>query len=204
MALLFGVLGVTAPARAGAEFSLSAGYAHIELDGSASPFDDRGGFRVEPRFTFWGENLPQLKLGVGVGFSGYSKSIDDDDDFVVIDGEVFFIESDDVEALSLITPEFQISWRQPLGGDGRWYVEPGVGVGAVIGNYWVGDWWDEDIDEWDATVSGRPFIRAGYQAKRWMAGLEVSYLFGGSLDFTDEVGGDITEFYAGGFFGWRW
>ncbi|MEO6436137.1 MAG: hypothetical protein ABIP55_10300 [Tepidisphaeraceae bacterium] len=201
-----------APARAEPkyEFALSLGYARETLDGSASPFNSRDGFRIEPRFTFGvSEEMPQLKLGVGLGLSGYSKSIDDDgDDFVVIDGEVFFINVDDVESLTLLTPEFQISWRQQLGADRRWFIEPGVAVGVVIGNYWVGNTWgwysDEDINEWDATLSGRPFLRAGYQSDRWLVGLEASYLFGGDLNFTDDIAGNIQEFYGGAFFGFSW
>jgi hypothetical protein len=114
---------------------------------------------------------------------------------------------------SLITPEFQISYRIPLGAHYRdekpkWFIEPGVGVGVVIGQYWVGQsfgWWtDEDISEWDATIEGRPFLRAGWQGDRWVFGLEGSYLFGGNLHFTDRIEGDISEWYAGGFFGVKW
>ena len=196
-------------ARADYDFSLSIGYAHVALDGSASPFDDRDGIRVEPRFSFGvSDEMPQLRLGAALAFSGYSRTRDDDDDFVVIDGEVFFIDSDDQESLSLITPEFQVSWRQPLDAERRWFVEPGIAVGVVIANYWVGDRWgwyyEEDVDEWDATIAGRPFLRAGYQADHWLIGLEASYLFGGQLDFTDDIRGDIEEFYAGVFFGGRW
>src|SRR5688572_526274 len=36
----------------GMEFDISLGYTHVELDGSASPFDSRDGFRVEPRFSW--------------------------------------------------------------------------------------------------------------------------------------------------------
>lgn len=204
------LVALVADARADYEFALSLGYAHVELDKTEGPFDSRGGFRVEPRFTFGvNDDLPQLKLGVGVGISGFNKSIDDDDgDFVVIDDEVFFFDSEDAHDLTLLTPEFQISWRQPLSGDRRWFIEPGVGVGVVIGQYWVGDtfgWWtDTDINEWDATLGARPFLRAGYQADRWLLGMEASYLFGGSLDFTDEVGGNVEELYVGVFFGGRW
>ena len=82
------------------------------------------------------------------------------------------------------------------------------GVGAVIGQYWIGDaWWgwtDEQESEWDATIGVRPFLRAGYQSNHWLAGLEASYLFGGSLDFGNDIGGDVRELYLGGYFGGRW
>lgn len=213
MALAASVMGVASEARAEWEFSLGIGYGHVELDGSDSDFDGRGGVRVEPRFTFQPiDATPQFKLGVGVGISGYRHDVGDDD-FTVIDddGDVFTFDGDSYESLTLITPEVQLSWRQPIGGDSDgpgWFVEPGVGLGAIFGQYWVGDTWgywsDTDVSEWDATFGVRPFLRAGYQSDRWIAGLEASYLFGGSLDLTDEVSGDVREFYIGGFFGGRW
>jgi hypothetical protein len=93
-------------------------------------------------------------------------------------------------------------------GERRWFVEPGVAVGVVIGNYWIGDTFgfatDTDLSEWDATIAGRPFVRVGYSGDRWVFGLEGSYLFGGKLDFTDTIGGDVQEWYGGVFFGGRW
>jgi hypothetical protein len=204
------MLVATSTARAAdARFDLSAGigYSHVWLDGSAAPFDERDGIRIEPRFSFALSEGSPLRLGFGVGISGFEKR-EDTDGFVVIDDEVFAFDADDVQALSLIVPEFQISWRQTFGGDHRWYIEPGAAVGVVIGNYWVGEesfWFrDEDISEWDATIAGRPFLRAGYQWNHFMLGVETSYLFGGSLDLTDEIQGDVREFYAGVFFGGRW
>ena len=210
IALLACSVLLPASARADYDFSLSLGYAHVSLDDAPDPFDSRGGFRIEPRFSFGvSDELPQLRLGVGMGISGFAKTFDEDedDDFVVIDGEVFFFDEDDEESLTLITPEFQVSWRQRLGEDGRWFIEPGVGVGAVIAEYWVGEtfgWWtDTDVSEWDVTFGARPFLRAGYLADRWLVGMEVSYLWGGEMEFTDEVHGDIEELYVGVFFGGR-
>ena len=201
-------------ARANGEFDLSLGYAHVELSGSASPFDSRDGFRVEPRVSWsvGGDNAP-LRLGFGLGMSGFERRTDDDGVFIDGDGDIITIDGDAVQSLTFITPEFQASYRILLGnsvdGGGRhWFIEPGVGVGVVIGQYWVGEtfgWFvDEDISEWDVTVSGRPFLRAGWQGERWVFGLEASYLFGGNLHFTDAIEGNLSEFYAGGFFGVRW
>jgi hypothetical protein len=217
-AVVLSVVIVTAAgattARANGEFDLSMGYAKLQLDGSASPFDSRDGFRVEPRVSWsvGGDHSP-LRLGFGLGMSGFERRTDDDGVFIDGDGDVITVDGDAVEALSLITPEFQASYRIPLGnsvdgGARHWFVEPGVGVGVVIGQYWVGEsfgWFvDEDVNEWDATIAGRPFLRAGYQGERWVFGLEASYLFGGSLHFTDAIEGDLQEFYAGGFFGVKW
>ncbi len=204
--------GASSTARADVEFDIGIGYAHVELDGSASPFDSRGGVRVEPRIS-WSVDDGPLRLGFGLAFSGYERRVDDDAIFTDDDGDVFEVDSDDVESLTFVTPEFQISYRIPLGpgdfdGNKRWFIEPGVGVGVVIGQYWVGEtfgWWvDEDISEWDATIAGRPFLRAGWRGDHWVFGIEGSYLFGGSLDFTNNVGGDVTEWYVGGFVGGHW
>jgi hypothetical protein len=208
-----------AAAQAHKEFDLSIGYAHVELDGSASPFDSRDGLRLEPRFS-WGvgddTDGSQLRLGFGLGISGFERRNDRDGRVIIIDeddGETFTLNADEVETLTLITPEFQISWRQMLGdadarGERRWFVEPGVGVGVVIGQYWVGDtfgfWSDTDVEEWDATIAGRPFLRAGYQGERWVFAIEGSYQFGGDLHFTDDIEGNLSEWYVGAFFGGRW
>jgi hypothetical protein len=78
----------------------------------------------------------------------------------------------------------------------------------VIANYWAGnDWWgfhESDANEWDAAFEVRPFLRAGYLWEHWMAGIEGSYMFGGSVDLTDQVHGDVREFFIGGFVGGRW
>ena len=53
-------------------------------------------------------------MGLGLGLSGYWDDLDDGD-IIQVDGDSIFIEEDGVESLSLIEPEVQISWRQPLG-----------------------------------------------------------------------------------------
>jgi hypothetical protein len=190
------------------DFGAGVGYSHVSLHGAASPFDHRDGARIEPRFSFGlSDQLPQLRLGVGVGLSEFSQR-EDSDGVIVIGGDRFDFDADDVQALSLIVPEVQISWRQTFGGEQRWFVEPGAALGVVIGNYWVGresDFFtDKDASEWDATIGGRPFLRGGYLWDRFMVGVEASYLFGGNLDFTDQIRGDVRVFYAGVFFAGRW
>ena len=218
MAMLLVLSAATADARAelgGKEFDLGVGYANISLDGSAPPFDDRGGLRVEPRFSFGAGGVTSgLRVGFAVAFSGYERSVDNEVTFTDDDGDEVEFDFDDVESLTLITPEVQLSWRQMLGpiegenDERRWFVEPGIGLGVVAAQYWVGEsfgWWtDTDISEWDATLAARPFLRAGYAGDRWVLGLEASYLIGGSLEFTDTIGGDVEEWYVGAFFGGRW
>jgi hypothetical protein len=102
-------------------------------------------------------------------------SADIDNDFVAGQLDMF-----------LITPELLLSWRQPVAE--RWYVEPGVGVGAVIGAV------DFIGVEWGSGYSVRPFVRVGYQTDHWAAGVEASYRFG-HLDL-GESDGDIENLTA--------
>jgi hypothetical protein len=198
-------IGIGREARGDWDFQLGVGYSQVDLGNG--PFDGRGGARIEPRFSYGPEGLPQLRLGIGVGFSGYWRDVGRNGDEIVIHGDTIFLNSDDVESLSLIEPEFQLSWRQPIGmrnGHG-FYVEGGAGVGGVIGNYWVGQsWgWDEVENAWDAAFEVRPFVRAAYQWENWQVGVEGSYMFGQELDFSPRVQGDVSEWYVGAFFGIR-
>src|SRR3954465_13786757 len=181
-----------------AEFDISAGYSHLTLDGSER-FHERDGFRIEPRFMFKpSADTPQLKIGFGVGISGYSHELDSDTTITIDHGdEVDVIHADQWEALTLIEPEFQVSWRQTFANE-HWFVEPGLGIGAVIANYGVFDefWWGHsEHDEWDSTFAVRPFVRVGYRSGsegyRWSVGGEVSYMWGGDLNLTDQVHGDV-------------
>jgi hypothetical protein len=200
------VVGCCGRSYAAAEFDLGIGYAHLNLSGS-DRFEDRDGVRFEPRISFAPiGKTPELRLGFGLGLSGYSHELDDNTIIVIDDGDVETFHADQWESVSLLVPELQISWRQMLGD--RWFVEPGVGVGVVFANYYVADefWFsgDDNTSEWDATFGVRPFLRAGYQGEHWVFGLEGSYLFGGNVSLIDEVDGDVGELYAGGFFGYRW
>jgi hypothetical protein len=204
----------TSAARANGEFDFSVGYAHLTLDGSAGPFDQRDGIRFEPRVSWQvGGDTSPLRLGFGVPFSSFGHDINDNGHVIIIDGnDTFIVDSDSWESVNLVTPEFQASLRLMLGpGDvanKKWFIEPGIAVGVVIGQYWVGNsfgWWsDTAVSEWDATIAGRPFLRAGWQGEHWTFGLEGSYMFGGKLHFTDRIEGDVSEWYGGGFFGVRW
>ena len=58
---------------ASAEVDIGLGYSHLSLDGSER-FKDRDGVRVEPRISFApSESRPELRLGFGLGISGYSQ-----------------------------------------------------------------------------------------------------------------------------------
>ncbi len=200
------------PARAVAypEVSLGISYAHLELDGAQGTFEEHDGVRLEPRFSLSPFNdLRQLRLGAGLGISGYSKSTDDDITFTDDDGDTFEIDSDDVESLSFVVPEIQLSWVQPIikTDDGGLFIEPGVSLGLLIANYSVSTesyfGSDEDIDEWDTAAAVRPFVRASYAWNHFSFGVEVSYLIGGKLDLFGDVEGDPTELIVGGFVSYR-
>ena len=167
------------------EFSLAGGATqlYIDEDGDDDVLNDQWGPWIRPSFSFApSENTPQLRLGGGVEFSWISGTVDDE----FITGEL---------DLFLITPELLLSWRQPIGDAARWYVEPGVGVGPAIGALWfVGT-------EWGYGYSVRPFLRGGYQADHWSAGIEASYRFG-RLNF-DDGDSDIENLELGLFVAWR-
>ena len=112
------------------------------------------------------------------------------------------------EQLLLITPELQLSWRQPL--FRRWFVEGGAGVGVVIANYQADGITLEledldDVDEWAVGFGVRPFVRAGYAWDRLLLGVEASYRWT-NLEFDDDdldVEGDLDQLMVGGFIGIR-
>ena len=167
-------LVVAATARAkdrNFELSLRAGGTRLSIDDDDDALDGQWGVTVEPSFSLSPlTDLPQFRLGAGVDLAWIS--VDVDNEFVAGQLDLF-----------LITPELLLSWRQPV--SDRWYVEPGVGVGAMIGAVdFIG------ID-WGSGYSVRPFLRIGYQADNWSAGVEASYCLG-HLDFGDGDG-DIEK-----------
>jgi hypothetical protein len=187
------------------DVSFSIGYAKLWLDGSGPPFDKQDGVRTEIRGSFSpADELPQLRLGFALGFSGFTQDIPDGEVIIIDDDDVFVVQTDDFETISFIVPEFQASWKQPIGDDEAFFIEPGVALGVVIGYFTVGDWWwGYEVAEWDANVAVRPFIRAGFQAEDFLLGLEASYLWGGDLHFTEDIHGLPNELYVGFFFGGR-
>ena len=57
------------------------------------------------------------------------------------------------------------------------------------------------LDESDITWAVRPFLRVAYENDEdFSIGLEASYLWGGNLEFTNEIGGDVEQWYVGVFF----
>jgi len=202
--LLF-LTSLASHAKAESEFAIGFGYTHVSLDDtSLGAFDDKGGAYFEPRFSFAPyEQRPQFRVGFGLGFSFFYDETDGSATVIDDDGNIFFADADDYEQLFLLTPELQLSWRQEL--EKGWLIEGGVGIGAIAGFYaageeFFGEFYDQDLDESDITWSLRPFIRAGYDNGRMRYGIEASYQWGGNLDFTNEIGGDVEQWNVGVFF----
>jgi hypothetical protein len=193
------------------DFGFSLGYAHLFWDGTNTDvLEEQGGLRFDGRFT-WpvgtpaDSSAPHLRLGLGVAIEGFISEqggeIEDDDD----DDGFIFITPDDWNQLSIIEPELQLSVRGALGPD--WYLEPGFGASAIVGNYVRGEevfgFVDEDIDRWRLGAAGRLFVRLAWRRGRSAWGIEGSYSYGW-IDFGDDIGGDIqrghlTFFYARSF-----
>ena len=173
-------VGLTRTVRAAAwgnpEFGISLGASFLDDEGSN--LGDNVGPWAEMRIAFSPiQNLPELRSGFGLQFSYQSEKVESPSFSTTAD-------------LYLITPEAQLSWRQPVGG--HFYVEPGVGVGVMIG---VLDFFGSEDD---AEFSVRPFVRGGYETPTWTAGIEVGYQIS-SLDFG---GGsdDVQNLNVGAFF----
>ena len=166
------------------EISLSLGGSQIFFEDAENddPFEEEWGFRIEPAFMLSPfSQKPELRMGGGVAFAFYSD--DADLGFVTVDSD-----------LSLITPEFLISWRERLGE--KFYIEPGLGLGWMFGEL------DTLFDNESGNgYSVRPYVRVGYQMERWAVGVEAGYRFG-ELEF-DEAEGDIEELNVGLFLSFK-
>src|SRR4051794_17714233 len=104
------VLGMTVAARAEGVFETGIGYSHLTLGGS-DRFAERDGVRFEPRVS-WNPfaNAPELRLGAGLGISGYSHRLDTNSTIIIDNGKTITIfQADQWEVLSLLEPEFQLS-----------------------------------------------------------------------------------------------
>jgi hypothetical protein len=162
LTLLFGVIAmlsitVGSARGAGAEFTIAGGATQLQIEGGGE-LDGQWGPWVQPSLSFAPfNNTPQFRLGGGISLAWISADVDDD--FISGQADLF-----------LFTPELLASWRQPI--SDHLYLEPGVGVGAVIGALdFVGA-------EWGAGYSVRPFVRLGYQFESWSTGIEAAYRFG--------------------------
>lgn len=204
-ALALALFLLAAPARGEAEFGFGIGYSQVRIDGAGGPFDKQDGLRMEARITTAPiPDLHPLRIGFGLAFSGYWHDIPDRYGYDYIGGGYYVYNPDLTQSLTLIEPELQVSWRQPLGE--RFYIEPGVAGGMAIANQWFGDdWsWDTYESEWDSTWTVRPFVRAAFTDGPWRVGIEGSYMWGGNIDVGEFTQGDLSEWYVGAFFALAW
>lgn len=178
------------------EFSLGVGYSHVSIGDNNSAIDSEDLLRFDGAFSINPfSRVPQLRLGfalgVGMDFDN-SKGV-----VIVRNGQLTAFSSSDIPLL-LIEPEFRLSWQQWFG---KWYVEPGVGVGGVFANLNLeSDDGAETFDEWDSSLSGRVFLNVGFAVQGGVAGFQGSYMRAGDISFADNLGGEVEEFYIG-FFG---
>ncbi len=183
------------------EFSLGIGYAHMSIgDSGSSVLDSEDALRFDGALSYApSPQVSQLRIGAAIGVS---LVLDDSQRAIISDGGLVIVGSSEVP-LYLIEPEFRVSWQQFFGAVRHFYIEPGVGVGGVIGNLSL-DADDtgsgESFSESDAALSARVFLNVGFRAENGYAGLQASYMRGGDLEFAENAGGEVEEFYVG-FFG---
>jgi hypothetical protein len=187
--------------RGDREFLLGVGCTRINFDGDNVLIDDRDGVRFDPVFSFAPlDAVRQLRLGAAVGLS---IALDDTQGAIISRGGELIVVSGSDASLILAEPELRLSWRQDFGREGnQFFLEGGVGGGGVFAWLDTGDGdddgpEDEDFEASDGTFMGRVFARFGMQVTGGLAGIEASYMQGGSLHFADGVEGDIGEAYIG-------
>jgi hypothetical protein len=184
-----------------AEFSLGLGYSRINFTGSPPLIDGRDCVHVEPILSIAPfAAVPPLRLGAAVG---WSVAVDDTRGAVIAnDGGPIWASNSDV-AFMLFEPELRLSWRQPFGPDGFYFIEPGVAAGAAIG--WLdvagaalpGSSGNGDFTETDASFEWKVFLRAGLPFSNGLAGVEASYMSAGRMEFADDIRGEPNELYVG-------
>ena len=179
------------------EFSLGIGYAHISIGDSDSLLHSQDALRFDAMWNYAPfRDLPQLRLGAGFG----TDLVLDNSEFVFVsNGGAVFAGHADIP-LFLLEPEFRVSWQQFFGNDQSFYIEPGIGIGGVFGNLNV-DADDTNVgksfDEWASAFAVRVFVNIGFHAEGGLAGVQMSYMRGGELDFAQNASGEIDEFYIG-------
>jgi hypothetical protein len=200
VALLAGLCVAPAAARDN-ELSLTLGYTHLSLDAELeflditeiTSLDDTGGIYGGIRFSR-SIFVEQLRLGSGVQVARYST------DGRAVPG-LFEIER---ERFLEIAPELQLSWRQRIGE--RFFIEPGIGGGIVIGNYrargvTLAGLPQDDVNEWQVGYGVRPFVRIGWELERVVVGLEASHRWT-RIEY-DEIDASTREWMAGAFVSFR-
>lgn len=198
-AVLVALFALTSAAAQDREVAFGAGYGQLFLDGHyAGPLEEQGGVRMNLRFP-WpaSERRPELRVGAGVGLAFYVSEQEQDE----FDDNDFFFVPDKYTQLTVISPNVEAAWRQPVGE--RFYLEPGPALDLLVGNFIRGDelfgFVDDHFNRWAVGVAGREFLRAAFRREEWSFGVELSYSYG-YLDFGHDIGGETQQAYVGLFF----
>jgi hypothetical protein len=175
-------------------FALGIGYAHLEIGDSSSQLHSLDALRFDPCVSFspFGE-LPQVRIG---GAFGVSMVLDNSSRTIISNGGNLIITGSSDVPFLLLEPEFRLSWRQDFGD--ALFVEPGVGLGGAIGQLKLSSE-TESIDKWQSCFDVRAFVNVGLAVPGGEAGLQFSYMHGGTLDFGQNARGELNEFYIGVF-----
>jgi len=174
------------------EFALGIGYAHIEVGGSSSQLHSMDALRFDPDLSFSPfERLPELRLGAAFGVS---LVLDNSSRTIISNGGTLIITGSSDVPFLLLEPEARLSWRQSFGNS--FFVEPGVGVGGAFGQLKLSSD-TQSIDKWASAFDARVFVNLGLAVTGGEAGLQLSYMHGGTMDFGQNARGDLNQFYIG-------
>jgi len=178
------------------EFAAGIGYAHLSVGGSGSELNDENALRFEASMSFSPlAKLPQLRLGAAIG----GAMVFDDSDLAVVSSGGVVVVGHSTIPLFTVEPEVRVSWRQEFS-DGKFYVEPGVGIGGMIAHLDIDAdqaAGGESFNETEANWAARAFVNVGFRTGGGFAGVQLSYLRSGDIDLADNASGDMDEFYLG-------
>jgi len=190
--------GAGTASAGGFDLDAGIGYSRLNIDGKKTgDLDDNDGGAVHASIMWPQPAVPGLRLGFGLEVSGYTDRFRETDN----DGD----ERTRYRSIDMLVPELRIAYRIPID---HFFIEPALGVGLAVADYnlHTNRGHDRDFDERDfdcfrLNAAVQPSVKIGYAQDRWAAGVELSYLWT-HLHFKDEIGGDVSEMYVGGFFSW--
>ena len=179
-----------------AEFALGVGYGHLSIGDSDSVLDDEGLLRWEPVLSIAPfQRIPQLRFGFACGIG---LDLDNSSRVFISNGNGAVIAGSSTIPLWTLEPEFRLSWRQYFNTSHGFFIEPGIAVGAMYAHLDVdNDTTGDSYSESDSTFTGRVFLNTGIRSGPGTAGLQASYMRGGSIDLADNASGDVEEYYIG-------
>jgi hypothetical protein len=176
------------------EFSLGIGYSSISIS-SGSTIHDEGAVHFDPSVSISPlHQLPQLRLAFDLGAS---LVLDNSNRTLVLDNGVLTFNGSSEVPLWTLEPELAVSWRQNFGS--TFFIEPGIAGGGMFAFFHLTSS-NSNVNDYNAndqTPYGRAFIRAGIFVPNGSAGIEGSYLTGGSLNFGNNITGHASEWYVG-------